>query len=143
MLTNGHAWAGYVDPDTYVPRYPLRVGSKKAFEMGGGVGVWDASGAWVATFRNAEDGQRFVDDGVKRDQEMKIAQKRAYDNSKIDTGDDDRTLCRVCLKYFSSMGIGQHTKAKHQMKLGKMLDLRVPTEREYRNFLAAKAGSAA
>ena len=143
MLTNGHAWAGYADPDTDVPHYPLRTGPKCDFEIGGGLGVWDASGKWIATFRNAEDAQRYVSDGVQRAKDVEEARKRAFENSRVDTGDVDRTLCRVCLKYFSSCGIGHHTKAKHGMKLSKMLNLRVPTEREYREFHAAKAGSAA
>jgi hypothetical protein len=139
MLTNGQAWAGYENPETMVPTYPLRTGAPRSFELSG-VGVWDSSGKWIATFRNHEDAQSYVADGVKRAAAMDVARKAAYDNSPIDAGDDDRTLCRVCLKYFSSAGIGQHTKAKHAMKLGKMLNLKVPTEREYRAFLAAKAG---
>lgn len=142
MLTNGHMWACYIDPETDVPSYPLRVGLKRNFEIGGGVGVWDASGKWMATFRNAEDAQRFIDDGVNRAKAMEAARQRAYDNSKVDTGDDDRTLCRVCFKYFSSDGIGHHTKAKHSMRLGQMLKLRVPTEREFREVHKARANSA-
>jgi hypothetical protein len=141
MLTNGHAWAGYKDPKTDVPTYPLHTGPKRDFEIGGGVGVWDAAGKWIATFRNKEDAEHYVEAGVQRAKDVVAARSLAYDNSKIDTGDQDRTLCRVCLKYFSSSGIGHHTKAKHAMKLGKMLDMRVPTEREYRNHLATKAGS--
>jgi hypothetical protein len=138
MLTNGHAWAGYQDSNSEVPAYPLRVGPKRDFDLSG-TGVWDASGKWMATFRNDEDATRYVVDSVKRAQEIENARVRSYDNSKVDTGDNDRTLCRVCLKYKSSDGIGHHTKAVHNMKLGQMLKLRVPTEREFRQFHATKA----
>lgn len=143
MLTNAHKWAGYNDPTTDMPSYPLRIGAKREFEIGGGTAVVDANGKWMGTFRNAEDAQTFINDGAKRAKEMNAASDRDYMNSKVDDGDNDRTLCRVCLRYFSTGGIGQHTKSKHAMKLSRMLAMRVPTEREFKEFHAAKGRKAA
>jgi hypothetical protein len=73
-LTNGHVWAGYSDPETRVPAYPLKVGSSRAGETG--TAVWDSAGAWMATFRNSEDAQMYIENGVRRAAQIKKCQPK-------------------------------------------------------------------
>ncbi len=107
-FTNGHVMIGYKDPRSYVPLFPLKM--RKGGQWGNSTEVIDSRNYIMATFRNFEDAEPYIDTLTKRYNAGRAEYER---KCALTPPEDGKTPCPVCSKRFA--GLRPHMLAKHNL----------------------------